>query len=480
MFRNYISIFCISLISLLVLSCTNEPVSVQRQIKVTVSPSMVLDNFIAYSSEHKEMYQDDELGKSKLRITALLYDADGMLVQQSEELLNDYNSDYTFSVNTDSDETYTLLCFSSAVLGPSGDFDGESYEFTGVEKISTLKVTQTDEASFASNWSVLGFSTDMVSGDVESMEVMLQPATAFVYLQWLDIHANGDGVGDDVSGTYKASAYDLVTKETISWEIIVEQNGDKVVVKNLSPFYATIGISADNGYNIYEGYIENGYIILPEGQKVGFEYEGKASQLYGIQKIESNTIYVDDIYLKIDSGRLVAEKGLSTYLEDTGWLEVFDSKIEFNRTSDNSSGFGVDDYYIIYHNNDVVSYDMNQHFYYRTTLDGTSNSGRYVTPSKYPDAKNIYEYINLLPGEFNSFARMFIGNSREDFSEQNICVESGKQYCLSLNCADMRMSLLPGEMKFKSVVKDEMIPVKRIKASKNKGFADVRLKGFRL
>ena len=446
----------------LALACTNEPVEIQHQVTVTVSPAEVLDGFVAYDAEDKSMSDDAEMGISKLRITALLYDQDGKLIEKKEGLLKDYNEDYKFSVLMDSQQSYTLLCFSSAIHGTLENVEYESYTFSDEQRISTLKVLQEGENSYYSNWSVLGSACTKLSSGSNNVDVKLAPATSFVYLRWCDIHANGDGASSttDVTGTYSVTATSYFD-DTYTWEIEVIQSGKDVTIKNLAPFFVEMGLTADIGYNTFTGYIEDGYIIVPQGQTVGWEYEGAPIKLYGIDRIEGTTIYIDDMRIKIESGKLIAENGLATYLDhaEGGWLDLFTSPVEFKSTSSNqpSTGYGVDDYAIIYHNNDVVTYKDGSGFEYKTTLNDSSINGRTISPADYPEAKNIYVYINLLPGEFDTFARTFIGNDMQDYSRHKIVVEAGKQYYLELDCKTMSLNLVPGTLKSMSMDADKVM-----------------------
>lgn len=448
MIKIYIkTVACLAML-FIVFACANEPIQIQKQVVVTVSPSQVLDNFVPYKSEHKEMDNDTDLGKAKLRITALLYDESGRLIKKNESLLNDYNSDYTFSVAIAPEQEYTLLCFSSSIFGSLEEPELESYEFSGVENLSTLKVTQLNEFSFSSNWTVLGTSTNELYSVDDDVQIYLSPATSFVYLYWRDIHANDS----DRSGVYTATAEDY-SGEKYTWEIEVEQLGDAVVVKNISPFFSSLGVNSEIGSQLYYGYVEDGYIIIPSGSEVGFEYGGVQATIYGVGKIEDNTIFVDDIYIKIGNGKLTFENGFATYIDGNGWLDIFEGPIEFTSLS----GEGIDRYGIIYHNNDILTYNYQNGFYYNTTLDAVNNNGDWVQPMDFPDAKNIYSYVNFLPGEFSVFARTLIGNERDDYSMQDIIVEAGKQYYLELDCASMKLALVPGLWKSESLEAVEMV-----------------------
>ena len=192
---------------------------------------------------------------------------------------------------------------------------------------------------------------------------------------------------------------------------------------------------------------------------------------------------MEDIYIKIGNNKLTIENGFATYIDGMGWVDLFNPGVVFYATSNQVNKESVDKYYIIYHNNDIASYDLNDGYYYRTSLSSNDNHGRFVEPALFPNAKNIYQSINLLPGEFNSFARLFIGNAAQDYSMQTIEIEAGKQYMFVLDCETMELKLIPGE--FKSDYFDGVPLSTRIKCTKRNyvsavGFEAVRFNGFRL
>lgn len=463
MIKKYIETSLCVIAMLLAFSCTNEPVQILNQVTVNISPSSILDDFTPYSSEDKEMYSDKN-GTSKLRITALIYNESGTLVKKNEMLLNDYYSIYSFSFTTESDEDYTLLCFSSAVDGTLENIDDEAYSFSGIENLKNLKVTQLTFSSYYSNWSVLGYGATDFTSSTETINIDLKPATAFVYLRWADIHANESNTGETTANStsvYTATANDL-SGDPYTWDITIEQKGKNIVLKNLSPFFASLGVTDETGSQIYEGYIENGYIILPSPQLMGFEYENVPAQIYGVSRITEDTIYVDDIKIKIQNNKLVFETGFGTYIEGVGWGDVFASGLVFTAKSGSVSstgssvGTGIDEYYIGFHSNDILLYDQNNGFYYKTTLDQSHSYVKHISPADYPESTNIYDYINLLPGQFEIYAQTSVGNDKQFYSNQNISIQAGKQYLMELDCNNMSLKLTQGTMKSVEIHADQI------------------------
>lgn len=95
--------------------------------------------------------------------------------------------------------------------------------------------------------------------------------------------------------------------------------------------------------------------------------------------------------------------------------------------------WGIDNYYIIYHNNDVISFSS-WGISPSTTLSTTDNNGQSLEPSDYPDTYGIYMMINLFPGTFKIFGRTFIGNTSNDYGSQQFTVEAGRQYVMRFDC----------------------------------------------
>ncbi len=116
-----------------------------------------------------------------------------------------------------------------------------------------------------------------------------------------------------------------------------------------------------------------------------------------------------------------------------------------------SSLFKYEQYYIVYHNNDTVSYKDGQ-FVYSTSLSTTQNNGRSLTTSLYPNSTDIYEVANFLPGTFEIFGRGWFGNDNRDTPHKTISIKSGEQYVFTFNCSTFVISATKGQLK--STVKD--------------------------
>lgn len=432
----------------LLVSCQNKEIEIQEQVKITISPSQVLESFIPYNSEDIEMEVDDKLGTARLRITALVYDSDGQLYAHNEGLLNDYHSDYSFNIVVEPGEEYKLLAFSSSIMGSLDNITAESYQFNGIENLNTLEITQTNEYSYYSNYSVLGILDEELNADMNNTNLYLNPATALVYLNWRSIHTLHESASssDSIYGDYSANAKDYYGN-SYSWEINLspgEEQGE-VTIKNLSAKLSELGLTSDQGVNIYNGYVYDNKLIIPTGQNTGVKDDEFELYLIGLN---NDTTEEENIVFNIDNANktltLANLFGVWSKKNGGGFYDLFEPGLVF--TSRTSGSFEYDKYLIIYHNNDVVKYKNNE-FIYTSTLDATSNNGSSVTPSDIPESNHIYKVINLLPGTFSVFARTFIGNELEDYGRQTVSIEGGHQYVFKLNCANLQLEISQGQLK---------------------------------
>lgn len=433
-------IFCL-------ISCQNNAIEIQEQVKITVSPSQVLESFVPYESGNLEMEVDDELGTAKLRITALIYDSDGELYSKNIGLLDNYNSDYSFQVLLDPNEEYKLLAFSSSIMGSLENPTAESYKFSGENNLNSLEVTQTSAYSWYSNYSVLGVLDNSLTAGNANMKFNLEPATALVYLNWKNIHATHNFNSNSIYGEYAASAIDLYDN-SYSWEITITPGDEvnEVVVENLSPLLSSLGLTSDEGVNVYSGHISGDKLIIPTGQNTG-AMDDSTYPIY-LLGVNEETFEEEDIIMSVDrvNNTITVENIWGTYSDknDGGFYELFDSGVKF--ISRTSGAVEYDKYYIIYHNNDVVKYRDND-FIYSTSLDATQNNGESVTPSLNPNSTNIYDVCNLLPGTFDVFARTFIGNESSDYGNQKVDIKSGQQYVFKFYCASLELEISLGQLK---------------------------------
>lgn len=108
----------------------------------------------------------------------------------------------------------------------------------------------------------------------------------------------------------------------------------------------------------------------------------------------------------------------------------------------------IDDYYIIYHCNNIMKFSSSGAPIYTTNLSSTENCGEHIEPANYSENHNrIYSTINLFPGSFNLFARTFVGNNSADYSRQTVTVESGHQYVFTFDCSSLNLTASESTLK---------------------------------
>ena len=69
-----------------------------------------------------------------------------------------------------------------------------------------------------------------------------------------------------------------------------------------------------------------------------------------------------------------------------------------------------------------------------------------VEPAEFGLYRFAYSVTNILPGNFPTFARAYIGNEYTDTAKQNINIVSGHQYVLTLDCKSFSLSFKEGPM----------------------------------
>lgn len=428
------------------ISCTNDPVEIQKQVQITISPSKVLKDIVPYESSHLEMYKEDG-STAKLKLVALIYDSNGNLYHQSEKIVADYNSDYTFSVLVN-DDNYRVLAYSYSVFDVNGE-TYSSYTITNTSKLEKLKIQQNYSHSWSSNFSVLGIYDETTSIS-DKMHIDLSMATSYVYLRWLNIHADSKTStgSSSVYGEYSVAASDYWGENTYSWTISVEQDYSRtngVIVKDLCPFIYDLGFTSEDGYNTYSGYIEDNFLVIEAGQSSGLSLSDGDITIEGLS-VYDGELYESDIKFYIENGTLELTTYFGSYYVD-GWCSLFEPGLVFNSVGGGYSG--VDSYEYWLKLNDLVTFIDGGHKY-SSTLDGDTYLTTSIEPANFPNGNNIYELRNFLPGTFNVFMREYVGNEFEKLGSQQITLEPGKQYCLEYNCETKEMKLVPGELKTRS------------------------------
>lgn len=425
--------------------CANPEVELQKGIEIQIRPSSILSGFTAYRSSNFEMRAD-----SHLRITCLLYDNNGKLAYKEQTLLGNFNQDITFHT-TLNEGTYTIVALATCIQGTLASPSEEAYSISGTESLSQLRIEQTDDAnagySYYSTWSIMGYASQTSSFGDSIINMNLKPATALVYLYWQDIHSHDNDGVSSVYGKYSAKASDYWGKNNYSWTITIEKDGSSstdVIVKDFSPALYINGFTSEKGYNTYKGKISGNTLTIAKGQATGYTDSDGSALLYGGEE-NGEMVTFKDIVLRIDNGKLTTTNMFGTCVPGGGgWYELFNSGVEFTKELSVGSG-GIDQYLIIYHSNDIMSFDDNGSPIYSTSLSSTDNYGHGISPANHNAYNYVYGMHNLFPGSsMNLFARTFSGNDRADYSKQTFTLVSGHQYVFSLDCATFKLTPYEG------------------------------------
>lgn len=105
----------------------------------------------------------------------------------------------------------------------------------------------------------------------------------------------------------------------------------------------------------------------------------------------------------------------------------------------------IDKYQMWCHLNDIITCDGGK-FNFHTSLGANQYFTDTVEPAEFGLYRFAYSVTNILPGNFPTFARAYIGNEYTDTAKQNINIVSGHQYVLTLDCKSFSLSFKEGPM----------------------------------
>lgn len=416
--------------ALCLFSCMNEAVDASRSIHITIVPKTILTPFTAIHSGDFDMYSYSD-GTAKLRINCFFYNASGELTGEQAFLLDDFDEEQDFDKVID-EQTKTLVVFASCITGTLQSPVMEPYVISGKEHLSTISIEQKDELyskSFA------GYSIVEIPY-AETLTVNLEPAFSLVYLYWFDIHAHDNDIIEDSSiiGEYTATATNHWGSKTYDWTMVVEDNEESetdVIIKDFDPSLYDAGYTSKDNFNIYKGTISGSTLTIPFRQVTNVkDSDGNDIVLVG-GSLDGTTVYFEDVILQYANGVLTTQNLFGVLVPGgDGWYSLFDAGVKFKKAG--KSG-GIDDYYLIYHNNNLLSFEGGS-FVPSTNLPLSSNNGDVISPLDYPDYNTIYSIASLFPGTFNIFGRTFKGSEQKDYSSQNITIQAGRQYYISFDC----------------------------------------------
>jgi len=142
--KKYISLMAIAIVTLLS-SCSNEEVTISRNITFKVNPATVVDNLYERNAGDLTSLSSG----SKLIVSLYIYDENGKLVNKDE---NEYSA-YTHMMTTD---VYLPAGKYTAVATSHVKSSVDYWTYSGLEQLSTFKIT--DNGYIGGKSKILGLS----------------------------------------------------------------------------------------------------------------------------------------------------------------------------------------------------------------------------------------------------------------------------------------------------------------------------------
>lgn len=166
-------------------SCSNDDIEIKSGITVKVDPSGVVSPF-TYEKKAGELtsFPSDY----KLRIRCLVYNSQGLLVEQDVQYLQNYERISTNKMMLEKG-IYTIVAISDVVEYKGSNVSFEYWNMTGSDKLATTKLT--DAGYIGGQYKILGLDIkNLIVGDDEKNECQLHPQAigALCLVEWFNIH----------------------------------------------------------------------------------------------------------------------------------------------------------------------------------------------------------------------------------------------------------------------------------------------------
>ncbi len=169
-------------------SCTNDEIEIGYNTTFKVNPSTVVAPFtFDYKAGELESFNTNY----KLRVRLLIYNKDGILVQEA----TDYFSNYASLMNTTlslSPGEYTAIATSDIVKMSNDKITLEYWTLHNHKNLSTTEIK--DEGYIGGENRILGISKKKfnIKGLNDNIKIDIQPAGAVVYIMYRNIHYFSD------------------------------------------------------------------------------------------------------------------------------------------------------------------------------------------------------------------------------------------------------------------------------------------------
>lgn len=274
--KKHIYLF-VALATLLLASCKNEDIDISREVSFEVNPYEVINDFV--NNEVNQGDLEDIASGYRVRVNLFVYDAYGYLKDSEVEYLSGYRE--TMNANFDlPDGNYTVVA-TTDIVKYNGSVSLEFWNFSGMEKLTTLKIKDAGYLGLTSKILGIGHKNITVKSGQTVCHVPMKPAGSLVISQIWDInHFNF------------VEVYNLLSNrgsESFSFNNDGSYNSSYEEV----PFYTWyVYRFHPSNYTSYGGY---GYQFLAYQGETHFMWEAEA----GGESIELS----DDMSLNIKEGK---------------------------------------------------------------------------------------------------------------------------------------------------------------------------------
>lgn len=177
-------------------SCTNDEIEISYNTTFKVNPSTVIKPFtFEFNAGELEGFSSNY----KLRLRLLIYNSDGILVQEA----TDYFGNYATLMNATlplSPGKYTAIATSDIVKMSSNKI---SLEYWTLHDYKNLSTTRLNDAGYIGQNTILGISKKefTVSGQNDNIKIDVQPAGALAYVNYRGVYNYSDVLSYELSCT---------------------------------------------------------------------------------------------------------------------------------------------------------------------------------------------------------------------------------------------------------------------------------------
>lgn len=303
--KKIISLMAIAIVAI-ISSCSNEEVTISKNITFKVNPVTVVENLYERNAGDLTSLSSG----SKLIVSLYIYDENGVLVSKDE---NEYSA-YTHMMTTD---TYLPSGRYTAVATSHVTSSVDYWTFSGLDQLSTFKIT--DNGYIGGKYKILGLTIRnfVIGNDSETININIENAGAVGlvrFYQWnkynnvLNYRLMGKQACDYISFDNSGSKDYSIKSESSYRYILYKQTYDSnysgangyfftFPIKNASlAFYAE---TTDN--ELVQMATFNDDVNI--GETYEFRYDFEEDQAYWYDMTKSNTSVVErkDFLEKIDN-----------------------------------------------------------------------------------------------------------------------------------------------------------------------------------